>query len=359
MRGPSPPPPVDQSQPDLIPVRTGEQMDWSRLLSYLKGHIDGLGDHYEVEQFGGGHANLTYRFVSGEVELVVRRPPLGPVAKGAHDMGREFKVLSRLYRGYPQAPKAYHFCDDPSVIGAPFFIAERRHGIVVRREWPQVLHEQPQLERRVSFALIDALADLHALDPDELGLGDLGRPTGFVERQLKGWAARWHAAKDNEIPEFDEVHKNLTQKMPASTVISVLHNDYKLDNCQFQPHNPDQVYSVFDWDMATLGDPLVDLGTLLNYWPAEGGIYSWDRCPPFLREPYPPRAELVERYAQRTGFDVERINWYEAFARWKTAVVVQQIYIRFLRGQTDDQRFANYGQFAQPLIESAGQLLAR
>ena len=139
--------------------------------------------------------------------------------------------------------------------------------------------------------------------------------------------------------------------------MSILHNDFKLDNCQFKPSDPDRVYSVFDWDMATLGDPLIDVGTLLNYWPKEGSLYAWDRNPPFVREPYPIRAELTSRYAQRTGFDLANIHWYEAFARWKTAIVLQQIFIRYKRGQTDDPRFANYGEFVNPLLNSAAQML--
>lgn len=332
-------------------------MNWPRLVSHLREQLDGLDGDYKVAQFGGGHANLTYCLQFNARELVVRRPPLGPVAKGAHDMGREYRVLSKLHAGFDRAPRAYYYCDDPDIIGAPFFVAERRHGVVARREWPFELKDVEHVERRASFALIDALADLHSLDPNALGLGELGRPAGFVERQLSGWAARWHAAKDREIPAFDDVHQELVQRMPLNSKVSILHNDYKLDNCQFQAGEPDRVYSVFDWDMATLGDPLVDLGTLLNYWPAEGGLYAWGRTPPYVREPYPLRAELTARYAERTGFNVDDINWYESFARWKTAVVVQQIFIRYQRGQTQDERFAGYGAFTEPLIDSAGILL--
>ena len=351
--------PVKPLSPDVMPIRPGEDMTWPRLVAHLREHLGGLDGEFDVAQFGGGHANLTYCLRFGNRELVVRRPPLGPVAKGAHDMNREYRVLSKLHANFDRAPRAYYYCDDLQVIGAPFFVAERRHGIVARREWPAELKNLEHVERRVSFALIDALADLHRLDPNAVGLGDLGRPLGFIERQLGGWAARWHAAKDREIPLFDEVHRRLVEQMPDSTRVSVLHNDYKLDNCQFHAGQPDRVYSVFDWDMATLGDPLVDLGTLLNYWPAEGGLYSWDRTPHFVREPYPLRAELVARYAERTGFDVDNISWYEAFARWKTAVVVQQIFIRYERGQTQDERFAGYGAFADPLVGSASVLLDR
>ena len=219
---------------DVISIRPGEEMDWPRLISHLREQLDGLDGDYKVAQFGGGHANLTYCLQFNARELVVRRPPLGPVAKGAHDMGREYRVLSKLHAGFDRAPRAYYYCDDPDIIGAPFFVAERRHGVVARREWPFELKDVEHVERRASFALIDALADLHSLDPNALGLGELGRPAGFVERQLSGWAARWHAAKDREIPAFDDVHQELVQRMPLNSKVSILHNDYKLDNCQFQ-----------------------------------------------------------------------------------------------------------------------------
>ena len=351
-------PPLDQKNSDLINPRVDEVMNWEKLIEHLRSDFDDkLSPEVEVLQFSGGHANLTYCLRFKDRELVLRRPPLGPVAKGAHDMGREYDILSKLYRGYDRAPQAYYYCADQTVLGAPFFVSERRVGVVARRQWPSELSDLPSVERRTSFALIDALADLHQINPTSLGLEELGRPTGFVTRQLTGWAKRWNAAKDRHLPLFDEVHAKLESTKPENTQISILHNDFKMDNCQFRTDDPDRVYSVFDWDMATLGDPLVDLGTLLNYWPKEGNIYAWDRNPPVVSEPYPKRAELTARYARKTGFNTDRITWYEAFARWKTAVVVQQIYIRFKRGQTLDNRFSNYGQYTEPLIQSAAQML--
>ena len=195
---------------ELIEPRPGESMDWPKLVDHLRAHYDeSLSATVDVEQFAGGHANLTYCLRFADRELVLRRAPLGPVAKGAHDMAREYRVLSKLHRGYDRAPRALYFCDDESVIGAPFFLAERRLGVVVRRHWPESLRDLPQVERRVSFALVDALADLHKLSPEALGLDRLGRPEGFVERQVKGWAARWHAAKDRDIAVFDEIHQTL------------------------------------------------------------------------------------------------------------------------------------------------------
>ena len=348
-----------ESDAETIAVRAGEEMDWDGLVAYLRPHIEDLPEAVEVRQFPGGHANLTYLLSAGDAEWVVRRPPLGPLPKNAHDMAREYRVLSRLNAAYDRAPRAYHLCEDVDVIGAPFLVAERRRGVVLRLEWPGNFRVLDNLEERIAHALIDALADLHLVDAGAIGLGDLGRPRGFAGRQVKGWGERWHAAKDKDLPVFDAVHAELTRRVPDSPVVSVLHNDFKLDNCMVDDANPDRITAVFDWDMATLGDPLIDLGTFLNYWPSEDGSFSWDKMPPMVSEPYPGRAELIAHYAQRTGFDVGDMNWYEAFALWKTGVVVQQIYIRYARGQTDDQRFATYGDYAEPLFEAARGLLAR
>ena len=199
---------------------------------------------------------------------MLRRPPFGVVAPGAHDMKREYRVLSKLWRIFDRAPRAYLFCDDHSVIGADFVVMERRHGEVIRDDVPASMAGHDDVGRRVSFALVDAMADLHLLDPAAAELSTLGRPDGFVERQVTGWHTRWELVHpDDGPPEMDTVAERLLATMPAPTRVSFVHNDLKLDNCQFDPADPDRVQSIFDWDMTTLGEPLVDLGTLLNYWP--------------------------------------------------------------------------------------------
>ena len=258
--------------PEIAPVRPGEQLNWAALEAWLRPRLaevlPGLDGPLEVLQFPNGSANLTYLLrVSGH-ELVLRRPPLGQIAPGAHDMKREFKVLSRLWRHFDRAPRAYVFCDDPSVLGADFFVMERRRGEVVRTAIPDSMRGHPDVGRRIAFALVDAMADLHALDPNACDLADLGKPDGFIERQVNGWAKRWALSKFDDSPaEMDELHQRLLRSMPVMSRVSIVHNDLKLDNCQFDPANPDRVASIFDWDMTTLGDPLIDLGTLLNYWP--------------------------------------------------------------------------------------------
>ena len=326
---------------ETAPVRADEEMDWPRLERYLRRHLDVSDTAMAVLQLPGGSANLTYLVRCGaDQEFVVRRPPLGPVAPGAHDMKREHKVLSRLYRAYPKAPRCYLLCEDEDVIGATFIVSERRAGVVIRDLFPAEMLAHEGLARRTSFALVDALGELHNVDPEAVGLGDLGRPDGFVERQVKGWYQRWELAKDRELPVVDELHRRLAAGIPRPQRVSIVHHDPKLDNCQFQVGDPDQVTSVFDWDMATLGDPLIDLGTLLGYWPEPGDPEPRAVQAAGATDPFPSRSEVVERYCAVTGLSGEDAWWFEAFALWKTVVVLQQIYIRYKRGQTQDERFA-------------------
>jgi aminoglycoside phosphotransferase (APT) family kinase protein len=342
---------------ETAPVRPDEEMDWPVLAQYLRRHIDGAAGPMSVSQFPGGSANLTYLVRFGTLELVVRRPPLGPVAPGSHDMAREHRVLSRLYQEFPLAPRSHHLCTDESVIGAPFIVVERRVGVVVRDVFPDAMRRHERLAGRTSAALVDAMAALHNVDPGRCDLSGLGKPDGFVARQLAGWQQRWELAREQEHPGMDEIHRRLAAAVPKPQRVSLLHNDLKLDNCQFDPADPDHVKSIFDWDMATLGDPLVDLGTLLGYWPEPGDPAPRAVRPQGADDAFPSRAEVVARYAAATGLDCSDSAWYEAFALWKTAVVVQQIYIRYKRGQTRDERFAHIADRIPILVDQALPLL--
>jgi aminoglycoside phosphotransferase (APT) family kinase protein len=347
-----------QPPPEVAPVRDGEDLDWGAAEAWIRQRLPELGAPFEVLQFPGGHANLTYLLRFGDRELVLRRPPFGPVAPGSHDMVREYNVLSKLWRHLGTAPRAYLLCEDEGVVGARFFVMERREGVVVRTAIPESMRYHENVERRVSFALIDAMADFHDVDYEAAGLAGLGKPEGFVARQVSGWKGRWDRAKNVEIPLFDEVHRRLEETLPKSGRVSLVHNDLKLDNCQFDPADPDRVKSIFDWDMTTLGDPLIDLGTLLGYWaqPGDGG----DRSPTnsLTNQPgFPTRRELASRYAERRGVDLDAIRWYEGFAIWKTAVVLQQIYIRFVRGQTADSRFEALGTRVPTLVKLSSSVL--
>jgi aminoglycoside phosphotransferase (APT) family kinase protein len=275
-------------------------------------------------------------------------------------MRREYRVLSRLWRRFDRAPRAYLLCDDPAVLGADFFVMERRRGEVVRAVLPASLAVHRDAARRIAFALVAAMAELHALDPEACGLADLGKPEGFIERQLGGWARRWELAKAPDAPPLMEaLHRRLAGSRPAMSRVSIVHNDLKLDNCQFDPADPDRVASIFDWDMATLGDPLVDLGTLLNYWPDPGDPAWVQRTshPGLGRMGLPSRAEIVACYAARTGADVTAARWWEAFALWKTVVVVQQLHARWARGESADPRMARIGDRIPFLTEAAAAVL--
>jgi aminoglycoside phosphotransferase (APT) family kinase protein len=353
---------LDEAQPELAAVRGGQHLDWMRIERYLRENLAGVldvGGPFEVLQFPNGAANLTYLIRFGELELVFRRPPFGRLAPGAHDMKREYKVLSRLWTQFDRAPRAYLFCDDAEICGADFFVMKRLHGEVIRGIIPANMRAHKDVGRRVGTALVEAIAEFHLLDPGECGLLDLGRPDGFVERQVKGWKKRWDLVAD---PQHDEsmnaVHARLAERLPAPQRVSLVHNDLKLDNCMFDSADPDRVIAFFDWDMTTLGDPLIDLGTLLNYWPdPEDGVDSRGSHAGMESMGLPLRAEVRKIYAERTGLDESQIGWYEAFALWKTATVVEQLHHRWVTGDSKDPRMETVADRIPKLTASAHRLL--
>lgn len=341
-------------------VREDERLDEPRLREWLSGRLPGIGGALEIRQFRGGHANLTYLLCAGERQWVLRRPPLGPVAPRSHDMAREFRALAALSPLYPPAPRPELLCEDPAVAGAVFFVMERRRGIVIRHDWPAQLGDDPAVRRRMGFALVDALADLHLVDTSRPEVAALGRPEGFVRRQVDGWWERWQRAKTREIPAMDRLHDWLAAGRPESSAVAVLHNDWKLDNAMFAAKDPGRLVAVFDWDMTTLGDPLVDLGTFLGYWAEAGDAVPRGTGSAVTALPgFPTRAELAERYHVRTGTDVSLLPWYETFGLFKTAVVLEQIFVRFVRGQTKDERFGALGSMVPLLADAALATAAR
>ncbi len=339
---------------DTIAVRTDEQFNEQKLAAYLHGCLPDTENRLTVRQFGGGAANLTYLLDYGTHQYVLRRPPLGPVAKKAHDMGREYKVLSVLYKAFPYAPRAFLFCEETAVIGAPFFIMERKQGVVVRRTLPPPFAAIPNAPRCMSAALVDALAQFHAVDYEAIGLGDLGEPTGFIARQVEGWYKRWQAAQTAVLPEMDEVYAWLKANQPRTTQFSLVHNDYKLDNVMLAADDPGRIVAIFDWDMCTLGDPLSDVGALLAYWtePTDPEAMRGMAMMPTGDLGFLTRTELVARYARVSGRSVADIHFYHALALFRVAVIIAQIYTRFARGQTQDKRFAAFGPMV-PLMARA------
>lgn len=349
--------------PELQAVRPGEELDWARIERYLRAELPDdldLDGEFAVLQFPNGAANLTYMISFGTTELVLRRPPHGTLAPGAHDMRREHRVLSVLWQIFDMAPRAYLFCDDPGIAGADFFVMERRRGDVVRGVIPESMRNAPDVGQRLGFALVDAIAEFHLLDPDEVGLGDLGRPAGFVARQVSGWKKRWDlVADDRHHDAMTELHARLERSLPTPQRVSFVHNDLKLDNCMFAAGDPDRVISFFDWDMTTLGDPLVDIGTLLNYWPEAGDPPGSARTSHdgMQRMGLPTRAEVVARYAARSGLDLTMAPWYDAFAQWKTATVIQQLHHRWLVGESTDPRMETIAARLPSLVAGATTLL--
>jgi aminoglycoside phosphotransferase (APT) family kinase protein len=340
---------------DVAPVRPDEQLDAAVVAAYLRGKLPNSELPLDILQFPGGHANLTYLLRYGDREYVLRRPPLGPVAPRSHDMVREYKALAALGPYYAPAPRVYVLCEDPAVIGAPFFVMERRHGIVVRRTMPPEIPDAPVVRRRIGEAAIDALADLHAVPVPGTEVATLGKPEGFVERQIRGWAERWQRAKTEELPTMESLARWLVERIPPPLDATVVHNDFKLDNMMLDRADPGRVVAVLDWDMTTLGDPRIDVGTLLGYWPEAGDPperLAIAMQPTYL-DGFPTRAEVIARYAARSGRDLGAIRFFEIFALFKLAVVLQQIYVRFVRGQTKDERFAAMGESVRRLAEIA------
>ena len=339
---------------DTAPIRPEERFDEQRVATYLRTHLSelfGQGD-IEFDQFPGGAANLTYRAVADDgKEFVLRRAPLGEVARGGHDMHREYTVLSQLWSAFPLAPRAYHFCADADVMGKPFFVMERRRGHVIRATWPGVIADDAATQRIVAESLVDSLAALHAVQPEQVGLEDLGRPDGFVQRQIQGWLRRWEAARTRDVADMDSAHRLLSESIPPSQGVAILHNDYKLDNTMVG--DTGELVAVFDWDMSTLGDPLVDVGTLLAYWAQpDDPTYLVFGANAVAIGGVMPKADVRTRYAQASGLDLSGIGFYEGLALYRIAVIIEQFYARYVAGQTTDERFAAFEPIA-PLLAAA------
>ncbi len=330
-------------------VRPGEEIDVGRLAQYLQGKLEDADRGLTVEQFPGGHSNLTYLVRTAAREYVLRRPPVGPVAPKAHDMAREYRVLHRVHPVFPAAPRVYLLCDDPSVVGAPFFLMERRHGLVLRGRRPGFLQLEPGFAARVSRGFMDCFVNLHAVDLASNDLLGLGKPEGFLERQVQGWSDRWRRAKTDDVPDLDRVIDWLAGHRPQSLPATLVHNDFKLDNLMLDGDDLGRVEAVLDWEMTTIGDPLADVGLSLCYWTS--GIAGG----PDLDIPgWYTREQFIHEYATRTGRDLSRIGWYEVLGIFKLAVILQQIYFRWKVGQTKDERFAVLGGQVRDLVERAG-----
>ncbi len=344
---------------ETIKVREGEGFDPDAVEGVLREKIDGLPEgKLEVEQFPSGASNLTYRLRIGEWEGVLRRPPLGPIPPKAHDMGRESGILSKLNAAYPLAPKPYFFTDDEGLIGAPFYVMEKRTGVVLDDSFPEGVEPDEGLCRGISRTVVDTLVELHAVDPDEAGLGDLGRPEGFLGRQTEGWIGRYDQAKTDEIDEVEPLTDWLAANAPESPPPTVIHNDYKLNNLVLNPDDLTDVQAVLDWEMTTVGDPLFDLAVSLSYWTEPGDPDDLKAVMPTVTSTpgFMTRRELIDLYAERSGRDLSEMHWYVVFGYFKLAGILQQIFARWKNGQTQDERFATFGDRVRTLILHAETL---
>lgn len=346
---------------DTIAVRAGEELDWARIESYLRVHIPGIDTGpLEVRQFPSGASNLTYLVRIGTWEGVLRRPPLGPVAPRAHDMKREAGLLARIHPAFSLAPRPYVFCEDLEIMGVPFYVMERRTGLVLNDTFPPGVESTPELCRCLSEAVVDTLVAIHGVDWRAAGLAGFGHPEGFLERQVKSWIERYARSQTDESPDVSALTRWIVEHIPASGAPALIHNDFKLNNMLMDASDLARPVAVLDWEMTTIGDPLFDLAISLGYW-----IQTDD--PPELRAILPTitplpgfltRAEFMQRYATRSGRDLSSMQFYMTFAYFKLSVILQQIYVRWKRGQTQDPRFAIFGSRITVLVDRAAQIAA-
>ena len=336
-------------------IRQGEELDLATLEPYLRRHFPNEAGALQVRQFPSGHSNLTYSLQLGARELVLRRPPFGSKVKSAHDMGREFRVLSKLHSVYAPAPEVLLYCDDDSILGAPFYVMEPIRGIILRRNLPHGLDFPAEKARRLSESFVDNFIHLHRVDYAAVGLSDLGRPEGYLKRQVRGWIERYYGSKTHDYPEVEKISAWMRQCMPSTSVVSLIHNDYKYDNVVLDSSDVTSIIGVLDWEMCTIGDSVSDLGTALAYWvdATDPEELQQNRWGPTTHPGSFTREEFVQHYARKTGCDASQIAFYLTFARFKLAVIVQQIYFRYRQGLTKDERFRSMPERIRVLLRVA------
>jgi aminoglycoside phosphotransferase (APT) family kinase protein len=335
-------------------VTSPEGVDVVALAPWFAAHVEGAGDDpLEAELIAGGRSNLTYVIRDGTHSWVLRRPPLGHVVETAHDMTREHRVMSALAATDVPVPRVYASCDDSSVIGAPFYVMERVEGRVLR-ELAEIQTLTPPEAERCSHALVDVLAALHAVDYEAVGLGDFGRPDGFLARNVARWGKQWQANKTRELPAIDELARRLDAALPASGAATIVHGDYRLDNTMLAPTDAGRIVAVLDWEMSTLGDPLTDLALLLVYWDGGGAELPFASTRGVSQVAgFMPTGEVITRYAARSGRSIEHLDFYVVFALYKLAVILEGINARYLMGKTVGEGFDSIGAGVAALADAA------
>jgi len=343
-------------------VRTGEEVDVARVSAYLRAAGLQLDGEPALTQFPGGASNLTYQLSYANKDVILRRPPFGHIAKSAHDVVREAQIMKALRPVYPAVPEIYAICEDVDVIGAPFYVMERLVGVIPRQNLPKGLNLDAAATRQLCLNVLDRLIDLHVLDPKAAGLDQLGKGEGYVARQVEGWSKRFRAARTEDVSDFESVMHWLAQKQPKQEVaIRLIHNDFRFDNVVLDQHDPLKVIGVLDWEMATLGDPLMDLGSSLAYWVQadDDAFMLGSRRQPTNAPGMLTRQEVIDYYAQRTGWSVANFDFYEVYGLFRLAGIVQQIYKRFKEGNARNPVFATFGPFANYLGQRCERIIAQ
>jgi len=346
---------------DTMQVRRSERIDAESLHVFLKRQFPDLPEgKLELTQFSAGHSNLTYCLKIADFEVVLRRPPLGPVAKKAHDMKREFTILSALHPFLAVVPKPYVYVEDTSIIGSDFFLMERKKGIVLDTHFPKGIEHNEQLARQISEKMVDSLVALHAIPYQETKLKEMVKPDGFMERQVQGWIERYDKAKTAQYAEVEALTTWLKKHIPTNSEATIIHYDYKLNNAMFS-NDFSEMIGLFDWEMTTVGDPLADLGVAMSYWMHADDpkmlLYALGEPPVTILPGFYTRQEFIQRYAEKSGRDVSAIDYYITFAYFKLAVICQQIYYRYANGQTKDDRFAQMDKMVAALIQQASKAI--
>jgi aminoglycoside phosphotransferase (APT) family kinase protein len=332
---------------------TPEGVDLARLRGYFVEHVpDALDAPLRAELIAGGRSNLTYSISDGEHTWVLRRPPLGHVLPTAHDMAREYRVLSALGGTGVPVPETYALCQDDEVNGAPFYVMEKVDGVIYR-DGASLSELDPATAARVSEELVDVLARIHTVDYDAVGLGDFGHPDGFLERQIRRWGQQWERSQTRELPGVDEIARRLRAALPESGPPTIVHGDYRLDNTMMALDDPGRIVAVLDWEMSTLGDPLADLGLFLLYWGNAGAQIIATGSAIDAQAGFLTADEVVERYARESGRAVDALDWYVVFAYYKLAIIVEGIHARFRMGKTLGEGFDAMGQTVVALIDGA------
>jgi len=345
-----------------INIRKGEELDILQLETFLKDEIKGLSGPIAIKQFPSGFSNLTYQITANDRELILRRPPFGTKARSAHDMAREFNILKALYSVFPYCPEPYIYSQDKSIIGSSFYVMEKLSGIILRKNLTDGLSFTPEQAKTLSRSYLDIQHQLHSIDYKSIGLEDFGKPKGYLKRQVEGWSKRYRNAKTDDAPDFEEVMTWLDKRQPPDCEKpGIIHNDYKLDNVVLDPENPTKIIGVLDWEMATIGDPLMDLGSSMAYWIQENDsaeLLAIRTLPTHIKG-FLTREKLVERYLKKSGLKIDTFNFYLVFGMFRLAGIAQQIYYRYFHGQTKDKRFAMLIFAVQILEKEAKKIMLK